>query len=228
MQSKIDPPCVAFVFFSHQSCHENYTLTTLHSLLFQLIINNKALRPVLLDAYENNYRKLTSSSGFVEDLLENILKESPTTYFVVDGVDEVAEMERVLLLKSLMNLQKFQNLKLLISSRAEYDITLYLGSQCGRLQVHESNSQDIAHYVDHRTNSWLSGLDIDLELASELRRLTKKIGPNSEGELNVVRIILTLLLANDSEGMFLYAKLVCDALGRLSDLDDIKDEVTPS
>ena len=176
------------MFFNHQSCQENYTLTTLHSFLFQLVMDNKALRPVLLYAYENNYRKLTSSSVIVEELLENILKESPPTYFVVDGVDEVAEMERSFLLKSLMKLQKSQNLKLLISSRAEYDITLFLGSDCKRIQVHESNSQDIAGYVDHRINTWIPGLALDCESAADVRRLAKKIAPKSNGGRHTVRV----------------------------------------
>ena len=152
-------------------------------------MNNKALRPVLLHAYENNYRKLTSSPEFVEELLEDILKESSTTYFIVDGVDEVAETERSFLLNSLTNLQKSQNLKLLISSRAEYDIRLYLGSQYERLQVHENNSQDIANYVDHRTNIWLSRLDHDFEISSDIRHLMKKIGPQSKGRRHIVRVL---------------------------------------
>ena len=161
----------------------------LHSFLFQLIIDNKALRPVLIHTYDNNYRKLTSSTEFVEDLLDNLLKELPTAYFVVDGVDEVAETDRSFLLRSLMNLQKSQNLKLLISSRAEYDIVLYLRSQCERLQVHESNSQDIADYVDHRIEKWLFGLDPGLEIGSDLRHLTKKIAPKSEGGLYSFRVL---------------------------------------
>ena len=152
-------------------------------------MNNKVLRAVLLHAYENNYRKLTSSPAFVEDLLENILKESPSTYFVVDGVDEVPETERSFLLNSLTNLQNSQNLKLLISSRAEYDIRLCLKSQYERLQVHESNSQDIARYVDHRTNNWLSGLDQDPGFISEIRHLMKKIGPRSKGRLHIIRVL---------------------------------------
>lgn len=147
------------------------------------MLDNKALQPVLLHTYENNYRKLTSSSDFVEYLLENLLKESPTTYFVVDGVDEVPEIERPFLLKSLLNLQKSQNLKLLISSRAEYDISLRLRSQCERLLVHENNLQDITDYVDHRINDWLSGLDPGPEFIFELRRLAKKLAPKSGGEL---------------------------------------------
>ncbi len=183
LQSRTDPLPIAFAFVSHQSDHENITLTILHSFLFQLIICNKALRPVLSHAYENNYRKLTSSSEFVEDLLEAMLKDSPTTYFIVDGLDEVADVERNFLLKSLMKLQKSQNLKLIISSRAEYDIAHFLGSQCERIQVHEGNAHDISKYVEYRTDDWLSRLDADLDYISEIQHLAKKIAPQSKGRL---------------------------------------------
>ena len=144
------------------------------------MIDNKALRGVLTHTYENNYRKLTNSSEFLEDLLNDLLKELPTTYLVVDGVDEVAHAERSFLLESLMRLE---NLKLLISSRAEYDITLFLASQCETIKVHESNAQDISEYVDYRTNNWLSGLEADPEFISEMRRHTKNIALKSKGRL---------------------------------------------
>ena len=144
------------------------------------MIDNKALRPVLTHTYENNYRKLTNSSGFLEDLLNDLFRELPTTYVVVDGVDEVADVERSFLLKSLMRLE---NLKLLISSRAEYDITLFLASQCERIKVHESNAQDISEYVAYRTNNWLSGLEADPDIISELRHHTKDIALKSKGKL---------------------------------------------
>ena len=153
------------------------------------MIDNKALRPVLIYAFENNYRKLTSSSEFLEDLLKKMLKELPTTYFILDGVDEIAETERAFLLKSLMTLLECQNLKLLISSRAEYDITLYLRSHCEKLQVHESNSQDIIDYVDYRTRTWLSGLDLGFEFVPELTRLTKKLPQKSKGVLYIAQAL---------------------------------------
>ena len=151
------------------------------------MIDNEALRPVLSHIYKNNYRKLTSSSEFIEDLLKNLLRDSRTTYLVVDGMDEVADVERLFLLKSLMRLQKSQNLKLLISSRAEYDINLFLASQCERIQVHESNAQDISEYVDYRTNNWLFGLEADPEIISQLRRHTKDIALKSKGRLSTIR-----------------------------------------
>ena len=189
LQSRLDPPPVAFAFLSHQSDHENHTLAILRSFLFQLMIDNKALRPVLAHTYENNYRKLTSSSEFLEDLLIDLLIESRTTYLVVDGVDEVADVERSFLLKSLMRLQKSQNLKLLISSRTEYDITLFLASQCEKIKVHESNAQDISDYIDYRTNNWLSGLEANAGFISELRCHSKNIALKSKGRLQIIRVL---------------------------------------
>ncbi len=33
-------------------------------------------------------------------------------------------------------------------------------------------------------------------------------------------------LTDNSQGMYLYARLICDGLESLSDLDDIKEEIT--
>ena len=178
---------VAFAFLSHQSYQENITLSTLHSFLFQLTIDNKTLRPVLSHNHENHYRKLTSSPDFVRDLLKDILVVLPTTYIVVDGLDEITETERPALLASLIFLQKqCPTLKLLISSRAEYDISRDLGSQCEVFRIHESNTRDIADYVETRIDAWLCRLDLDPDLISEIRRLTEEIPSKSKGMLLIL------------------------------------------
>ena len=183
LQGNTNQHPVAFAFLSHQSYHENVTLTTLHSFLFQLVIDDKTLRPVLFHKYENEYRKLTSSPEFVRDILKDILIMLPTTYIVVDGLDEVAETERQMLLACLVYLQKqVPALKLLISSRAEYDIRLHLTLQCETFHVHESNMQDIADYVKTRIDIWLSGLDLDPGSVFEIQRLTKDIASKSKGK----------------------------------------------
>ncbi|KAL9046215.1 MAG: hypothetical protein Q9214_000890, partial [Letrouitia sp. 1 TL-2023] len=175
--------------------------------MFQLMIDDKSLRPLLSYNYENNYRKLTSSPDFIKGLLRDILANSPVTFFVLDGLDEIAVTERAILLTALLDLKsQCQNLKLLVSSRAEHDISLLLNSKSDIFDVHHCNSQDIENYVDVRTNAWLSGLDLDRELMVEVRQLTKYIAPKSQG-------------------MFLYARLVCDGLESLSDPADIQDGV---
>ena len=182
LQDKPDQHPVVFAFLSHQSDRENVTLKTLHSFVFQLVIDNKALRPALSYNYENNYRKLRSSPDFVRDLLKDILIGLPTTYMILDGLDEMIDTERLVLLESLMGLQKQSpNLKLLISSRAEYDISMNLRSQCEIFRVHEWNTQDIADYVGTRTDAWLQGLHLDPGLIVEMQHFTKDIASKSKG-----------------------------------------------
>lgn len=178
-----DQQNVAFAFLTYKAAQENMTLVVLHSLLFQLVTNNKTLRPVLAYNHKNNYHKLTDSHEFVRDLLRNILTNLPTTYFILDGLDEIAEKERSMLLSYLQTLQKDSpNLKLLISSRAEYDIGRSLGSECSKISLHHRNSKDIAEYVMTRTNKWLMGLDLAPELLFDIKNCTKEIAPKSKGK----------------------------------------------
>ena len=182
LQSSLDQRSVAFAFLTHRSAQENITQVVLHSFLFQLITDNKALRPVLAYHHENNYRKLVGSHTFVRDLIRDILTNLSTTYFVVDGLDEIVETERLILLSSLQTLQEDSpNLKLLISSRVEYDINASLKSRCHKLCVHRCNSRDISDYVFHRTETWLGRLSLAPELIFDIKHCTEEIAPKSEG-----------------------------------------------
>ena len=226
LQSDADRPYIAFAFLTHQSAKDNITQIVLHSFLFQLISENKDLRPTLAYHYEHNHRKLLSSNEFIRDLIKDILTTLPTAFFIVDGLDEVVENERLSLLASLQGLQKTApNLKLLISSRAEYDIGASLGSQCYKKIVHQSNKQDIVSYVRTRTEKWLAEMSLPPEIVSSIRESAKNIASKSEGKsletsLRLNRDGFDLIL-----GMFLYARLVCDNLERLSDPENIVTEV---
>lgn len=161
--------------------------------MFQLMIDDKNLRPLLSYNFENNYRKLTSSPDFIKGMLRDILESSPITFFVLDGLDEVAGTERAMLLAVLVDLQKESpKLKLLISSRAEHDISLHLSSRSDVFYVHHCNSQDIENYIDVRTDAWLSGLYLDQELTIEVRQLIKHITPKSQGAPYSIHLILAI------------------------------------
>lgn len=182
MQEASDDSTVAFAILSYQSLQENITLTLLHSLLFQIIIDNKALRPVLAYNYDSNNRKLLSSQKFVQELIKTLLIQLPIVFFVVDGLDEIVESERETLLESLQTLQReSSNLRLLISSRVEHDIDATFGAECHRIYVHHWNSNDIAEYVTLRTTKWLAGLKLSPEVITGAQACAKEISGRSEG-----------------------------------------------
>ena len=182
MQSRLDQQNVAFAFLNYRSAQEKITQIVLHSFLFQLVTDNKDLRPVLAYHHENNYRKLVSSHAFIQDVISSILGHLSTTYFVVDGLDEIVETERSVLLWSLKSLQaKSPNLKLFISSRAEYDISTIIGPQCHKICVHHHNFKDIAEYVLKRVEVWLTGLRLAPEIVSDIQSCTEEIASKSKG-----------------------------------------------
>ncbi|KAE9583427.1 hypothetical protein CGMCC3_g431 [Colletotrichum fructicola] len=118
----------AAVFLSYRFSQECTALKVLHSLIVQFILDETKLRQLLIAAHNDNYRKLKSSLDFVKDLLKEILDCLPSSFIVVDGVDEIEEDERRSLLKTMLALSKeTQGLGVLISSRPEDDITRLVG-----------------------------------------------------------------------------------------------------
>jgi hypothetical protein len=136
----------------------------------------------LFHAFETNFRQISSSVDYARDLLKNLIEEQPA-HFIVDGLDEISEVDRSSLLKSLLQLRKDSvNFKLLISSRGEQDITRLLKPDVQIIRVHFGNGRDIQSYVNKRTDEWLSRLQLDEEMTLEIRNLVKPIGRNSKGK----------------------------------------------
>jgi hypothetical protein len=136
----------------------------------------------LFHAFETNFRQISSSVDYARDLLKNLIEEQPA-HFIVDGLDEISEVDRSSLLKSLLQLRKDSvNFKLLISSRGEQDIARLLKPDVQIIRVHFGNGRDIQSYVNKRTDEWLSRLQLDEEMTLEIRSLVKPIGRNSKGK----------------------------------------------
>ncbi|KAH6888169.1 hypothetical protein B0T10DRAFT_515086 [Thelonectria olida] len=201
--SRKDP--LAFAFLNYRQ--KTSPLGVLHSLAFQIVLDNKDLQPKLVSAYDKSFRKLTSSVEFAKDLLKDLLVGSSTTYIVLDGLDEMRDSERVILVQALLDLQdQRKSLKLLIASRAEHDISRLLSGKVEPIRVHEANHYDIQTYVDRRALTLISDLGLDLEVGNEMSQLMKPVATNARG-------------------MFLYARLLCDTLVLMGDLDSVREEV---
>lgn len=127
------------------------------SLIFQLLLENKALRAVIHEAYLSHYRQLTGDRDFVKTLFYDLLQDSGPTYIVIDGLDEVDEIEGRFLLKSLLNTLKIcDNVKLLISCRSERSIARELDRAATSLRVHQLNQDDIATYIRQEADDLLA------------------------------------------------------------------------
>lgn len=122
------------------------------------------------------------------------------TYIVVDGVDEIDEHERRDLLCTLLELYKdCENLKLLISSRREDDISRILRAEAQSVHIDRKNAGEIQTYLTQRCDTWLSEHDFDLETASEIKRLLRPISFKAEGNFlfKIYAACLTLWLIRE-------------------------------
>jgi hypothetical protein len=148
-------------------------------------LDSQSLQPIMHEAYSSNYRQTMSSFEFIIELFANLVKASGTIFIVIDGVDEMAETQRGILLKALTSqLKVCGNLKLLISSRRERDIELALGNDVPSARVDHKNMGDIEAYVKKQTEDWLPELrsyGADDLMCSEAKLLLGSISSKANG-----------------------------------------------
>jgi hypothetical protein len=137
------------------------------------------------EAYTSNYRQIMSSLEFTTELFADLVKEAGPIFIVIDGVDEIAEPERRLLLKALTRqLKACEDLKLLVSSRGERDIALALGNDVPSVRVDHKNITEIEAYIEKRTDDWLPELrsyGADDSMCSKAKQLLKSISSKAKG-----------------------------------------------
>jgi len=176
---------VLFAFPRHDKPTCSSALNIIHSLIFQVLLDNQALQPVMHEAYTSNYRQLMSSLEFTTELFADLVKEAGPIFIVIDGVDEIAEPERQLLLKALTGqLKACEDFKLLVSSRGERDIARTLGNDVPTVRVDHKNIADIEACIEKQTDDWLPELrsyGADNSMCSEAKLLLKSISSKAKG-----------------------------------------------
>lgn len=153
-----------------------------HSFIFQLLLENPHLQPVLSAEYRGNQRRILSDTGHVRGLLLDLLQAVDVTYIVLDGLDEINQIERQFVLKELLEINRDSaNTKLLLSSRIEPDIVRLLPMNVENERVDDKNIDDIQGYVQIRTEEWLTSSPFDIETSGEIRKLLIPLPTKSGG-----------------------------------------------
>lgn len=121
------------------------------------------------------------NARWMVELLRTLLlqAESPPCFLVVDGLDECEKRERAEICKEFLGFTsdpRLAHVKIIVSSRSEYDLERILKGRCKRLPLHEMNCKDIERFV----RGTLEGSALwnnALEEASEVDRLNLMIVP---------------------------------------------------
>ena len=179
------------------------------------------LRPALQKAFECDYRDLQSFADYNQQLLTDLLQSIGVTYVVLDGLDEISEKERHILLKGFLQMSnQCPDLKFMVSSREETDISGLLRSRVLSLRIGLRNSEDIELYFNSRVEEWLNTLEIDDATYSSLEILLQGVSKKAEGIANYHLCGVPA----DRSGMFLYVKLGIENLKSQLDVPAIRRE----
>ncbi|PWY96736.1 NACHT domain protein [Aspergillus sclerotioniger CBS 115572] len=195
----------AFAFLSHTFRSNTSALSVLHSLIFQLASQHDDLQDVLC---HSAHEHIKSNVTVAVALLKEVLGCAGTAFLVIDGVDEIDEIERGVLLKQLLLLsQECQETRILISSRQEVDITAILQPTSEVIRVDDRNEESIQIYVNHQ-----------LEQLFESRSFPPSMQDKISDSLT--------LLASKAKGMFLYATVVLSSIELVDDATEICEELS--
>ena len=133
---------ILFAFLSFQYQKSTNRVAVLHSLTFQLLYQHHHLRPALQKAFDSDFRELQSYADYNQQLLTDLLQCIGVTYIVLDGIDEISEKERPILLKGFLQMSyQCPELKVMISSREESDISGLLRTRALSLRIGLRNSE---------------------------------------------------------------------------------------
>lgn len=214
-----------YELFSFLRYNEEATaLTVLQTLLFQLVAIDADLRAALCSELRSSTRDrkrdLKSSTAFAADTLLKLIKCAPSpVYIIVDGLVEIEDAGRHLILDQLLSLGVKVGgeaiLKLFISSRREENIERLLrGSQHEVIRLDQKNAGCIRKYIATESHRWLAGFDVQTRFG--LESLLVFVPIDAEGELHAFLLSgageLMLFLC---PGMFLYAHLVMSTIKML-------------
>ncbi|WYZ35798.1 hypothetical protein EsH8_X_000445 [Colletotrichum jinshuiense] len=169
-----------FVFADHANQSKLSALSVVQSLIFQAAEDDKSLQSLLVESKE---RELRGNTGYAVDLLKMFLMTAGPVYVIIDGLDEIEEFERQILLQRLEDVSKScGDLRIMISSRAEDDISRVLQPNATSIRVDEKNAGGIQTYVDSRCKNWIATQQFNRETRLEVLGFISPLSAKANGK----------------------------------------------
>ncbi len=147
-------------------------------MIFQLASDHDDLQALVCQSTREN---LKTSIDTTTDLLRTLLSFAGSVYIVIDGVDEIDELERCRLLKQLFNVSETCiEVKILISSRSNADIMAFLKGK-ETIRVDDRNSGSIQTFVNQRAQEWFLERDFYPDSRLEITRSLAPLASTAKG-----------------------------------------------
>ncbi|KAI0383445.1 hypothetical protein F5Y04DRAFT_269771 [Hypomontagnella monticulosa] len=180
-------------------------LSTIHSLIFQLAGDDEDLMSIVCESMDDSIKSSLKAAG---NVLSSLIHYVGSVYLLIDGVDEINEVERGRLVTELLRLIKeCGTLRIIFSSRPEADLMRLLDNTAAVIHIHDHNEGSIGDYVNQRIEKYFHIRNILPKAKTEIKNLLTP-------------------LASRAKGMFLYARLIMDMATDIQDLSELQKELT--
>lgn len=176
----LNKSAVGFAFLHYKQSSGLSALSVVHSLIFQMAFRNDDMQAIIC---QSEVSGLKSQIEAATGLLKTILECAGPSHIVVDGLDEIDSVERVVLIKQLFHLSaECRELKVLFSSRNEADIASVLRDKKATIiEAHRRNTESIQAFVHARREDWFRERQFWLEMREELERLLSPLAAKAGG-----------------------------------------------
>ena len=130
---------------------------------------------------ELDYERLKSDIRVAVKIFSTLLVATNSIYIVIDGLDEIDEMERSIFVMHLLNTLKDCEVKILFSSRPEDDLKKLLSDRVESVRVDARNAGSIQAFVRQWTETWLQDRHFFPEHQSAIRRWLSPLASKAKG-----------------------------------------------
>lgn len=179
-------------------------LSIVHSLIFQLASTSLSLKTILC---QSNLQHLGSDIKIAKTLFQTLIQSAGVVRVIIDGLDEIEPTQRSTLIKELARVSgECQECHILLTSRAESDISRDLDGKSTNLQVDKNNAGSIQVFINRTMGEWFKERDFVPEVQDKLQGWAAP-------------------LAFHAKGMFLYVKVIFRIIYYINDIEDIQDQL---
>jgi hypothetical protein len=148
-------------------------------LIFQLTSDDDDLQAIVC---QSTSKELKRELKRAVELLTTLLTLAGPVFIVIDGFDEIDEIERARLLTRLLELSNCcDETKVLISSRIEDDIHAILSDKVVKIRIDDRNAGSIQAFVTRRVQEWFISRDFLPEARNEIQGLLAPLSSKANG-----------------------------------------------
>jgi hypothetical protein len=168
-----------FAFLTYNHSAKVSALSILHSMVFQLSADDHTLQSIVCQSSGESFRHSIEAA---KDVFKIVSSSTGAIYITIDGLDEIESAPRCQILNTLLQLtSEIDGLRLLVSCRAEADITSLLKGKCTSIRINELNNEGIQAFITQRTHKWYSERDFFPQARKKIESLLAPLAHKAKG-----------------------------------------------